>query len=253
LSSRFSSRNNLKKEEIFFLIVMLSCKTRAGRVYYSLNFAVLRLQQFKKTDMQKEHLIMNKKTLALCCLLSLSACLPGAALTKQVDGWTAAGGWGTGVSTLDFAQTLDRKLVFVLSSDSQVHIYSADGGPAGTVTVGNRAAALAIEPRGKMLYIADQSGACTAVGISFEGGFFSSSVRKTWQLDGTPVDITLANNRLFVLEADSIVHIYSDEGARLGLIPAAPGTVAIDIAPPRGGLLRLVNQDGTCTAVSVLF
>lgn len=199
---------------------------------------------------------MNK-TLALCCLLLLPGCVAakspadgGPALL--LDSWSVAGSWNTGVEALDFAQTLDRKLVFALGRDSRVRIYSADGGPLGTVPAGNQAVALAIEPRGRMLYVADQSGACTAVSISFDRGVLTWSVRKTWKTDGTPVDIALSGSRVFVLGADSSVHVYSPEGARLGVIPVAPGTVAIDLAP-QGGLLHLANQDGTCTALFVSF
>jgi hypothetical protein len=82
------------------------------------------------------------------------------------------------------------------------------------------------------------------------------SVKKTWKIKATPVDFAMSfdKKKVFVLEKDNKVHIYSNSynGNRLGTVPVAPNTVAIDIAP-RGGMLYLVGGDKTYTAIKILF
>ncbi|MCI5124320.1 MAG: disulfide bond formation protein DsbA [Candidatus Electrothrix sp. AR5] len=72
------------------------------------------------------------------------------------------------VTPVDFAQSLDNKLVFVLGDDSKVHIYSsADGAELGSVPVAKETVAIDIAPRGEMLFLVDSNKKYTALDISF--------------------------------------------------------------------------------------
>ena len=103
-----------------------------------------------------------KKTLTLCALLLLSSShvlTQNAAaqstttlLTSQLATWQLT------VKPLDFAQSLDNKLVFVLGDDSKVHIYSTgDGTELGSVPVAKETIALDIAPRGEILFLVDSN------------------------------------------------------------------------------------------------
>jgi len=80
-------------------------------------------------------------------------------------------------------------------------------------------------------------------------------VKQQWKLDTKPLDFvhTLDNQKVYVLGADSQVHIFTARGVQLGTIPVDKGVTAIDIAP-RGELLYLVNKaDQTFTSIAVDF
>ncbi len=79
------------------------------------------------------------------------------------------------------------------------------------------------------------------------------SLKQTWSLQTEPLDFvqSLDNKKVFVLGADSKVHIFTPQGTEIGAIPVDKGTTAIDIAP-RGETLYLINKKGkTYTALDV--
>lgn len=113
-----------------------------------------------------------KKTLTLGALLLLSSSqvlaqnAPAKSTTTLLTSPLAT--WQMTVKPVDFAQSLDNKLVFVLGDDSKVHIYStADGTELGSVPVTKETIALDIAPRGEMLFLVDTNKKYTALDISF--------------------------------------------------------------------------------------
>jgi DNA-binding beta-propeller fold protein YncE len=71
------------------------------------------------------------------------------------------------------------------------------------------------------------------------------SVKQTWKLTTEPLDFvqSLDNKKVFVLGADSKVHIFTPQGAEIGSIPVNKDVTAIDIAP-RGEMLYLISKTG---------
>ncbi|RWX50013.1 Protein-disulfide isomerase [Candidatus Electrothrix marina] len=113
-----------------------------------------------------------KKTLTLCSLLLLSSSQVLAEDAPAKSGTTLITSplstWQMNVTPVDFAQSLDNKLVFVLGNDSKVHIYSsADGVEQGSVPVAKETVAIDIAPRGEMLFLVDSNKNYTALDISF--------------------------------------------------------------------------------------
>jgi len=113
-----------------------------------------------------------KKTLAICILLLLSSNQVLAENTSTPSGTTLITSplttWQMNVKPLDFAQSLDNKLVFVLGDDSKVHIYTAaDGTELGSVPVARETVAIDIAPRGETLFLVDGNKKYTALDISF--------------------------------------------------------------------------------------
>jgi predicted DsbA family dithiol-disulfide isomerase len=113
-----------------------------------------------------------KKTLTLCTLLLLSSSqvLAQDAPTKSSTTLITSplSTWQMTVTPVDFAQSLDNKLVFVLGKDSKVHIYSsADGAELGSVPVAKETIGIDIAPRGEMLFLVDSNKKYTALDISF--------------------------------------------------------------------------------------
>ena len=113
-----------------------------------------------------------KKTLTLCALLLLSSSQVLAEDATAKSGTTLVtsqvAAWQLNVKPLDFAQSLDNSLVFVLGDDSKVHIYSAaDGTEKGTVPVAKETIGIDIAPRGEMLFVVDSNKNYTALDISF--------------------------------------------------------------------------------------
>ncbi|CAK8718607.1 YncE family protein [Candidatus Electrothrix aarhusensis] len=113
-----------------------------------------------------------KKTLTLCTLLLLSSSqvlaqdAPAKSSTTLITSPLST--WQMTVTPVDFAQSLDNKLVFVLGKDSKVHIYSsADGAELGSVPVAKETIAIDIAPRGEMLFLVDSNKKYTALDISF--------------------------------------------------------------------------------------
>ena len=110
---------------------------------------------------------MNK-FIALCLLL-----LPVAAFATPSSGtngrinWSLRTTWKLDVKPLDFAQSLDNRKVFVLGSDAKVHVYSQDGTRLGAIPVARDVSAIAIAPRGEILYLVnDKENTYTALDVS---------------------------------------------------------------------------------------
>ncbi len=78
-----------------------------------------------------------KKSLVLCGLLllpaQLQAATPPAKNTGDLD-WSIQKTWKLSTKPLDFAQSLDNKMVYVLGEDSKVHIYAVDGKKMGIIS-----------------------------------------------------------------------------------------------------------------------
>lgn len=87
-----------------------------------------------------------------------------------------------------------------------------------------------------------------------DGGTLAWSPAAEWKTDVKPVDIaqSLDGRLVYVLAADSQVHIYSADGKKLGAVPADSGTVAIDIAP-MGERLYLMDGSGGYKALDITF
>lgn len=113
-----------------------------------------------------------KKTLAIFILLLLSSNQVLAENTSTTSSTTLITSplttWHMNVKPLDFAQSLDNKLVFVLGNDSKVHIYTAfDGTELGSFPVAKETVAIDIAPRGEKLFLVDSNKKYTALDISF--------------------------------------------------------------------------------------
>lgn len=111
-----------------------------------------------------------KKTIALCALLLLPSQIMAAgppAKEASTLKWSAKKTWKLSVKPVDFVQSLDNKLVFVLGEDSEVHIYTVDGVALGTIPVAKETMAIDIAPRGEMLYLINSDKTYTALDISF--------------------------------------------------------------------------------------
>lgn len=81
------------------------------------------------------------------------------------------------------------------------------------------------------------------------------SEKYSWQLGNKAVDFvhSLDNKRVYVLEADSRVHIYTAEGSELGSLPVSKDVTDIDIAP-RGEILYAIDgKTNTFTAYDIGF
>jgi DNA-binding beta-propeller fold protein YncE len=111
-----------------------------------------------------------KKTLLLCSLLLIPvqalANTPPAQDTGALD-WSVQKTWKLSTKPVDFAQTLDNKMVYVLGEDSKVHIYSVGGKEMGAIPVDKSTVAIDIAPRGEMLYLVDGNNTYTSIDISF--------------------------------------------------------------------------------------
>uniref|UniRef100_UPI0040567AC2 thioredoxin domain-containing protein n=1 Tax=Candidatus Electronema sp. TaxID=2698783 RepID=UPI0040567AC2 len=117
-----------------------------------------------------------KKTLALCCLLVLAGQTVSAQPSEPAQqpaakpdalSWTVLQTWKTEAKPLDFVQSLDGRMVFVLGGDSKVHLHAAEGQKLGEIPVEPGTVAIDIAPRGEMLYLMDGNGAYKALDISF--------------------------------------------------------------------------------------
>ena len=86
-------------------------------------------------------------------------------------------------------------------------------------------------------------------------GDLNWSVQATWTIPVKPLDIaqTLDNKKVFILGADSKVHIFTPDGKKMGDLPVDANTTAIDIAP-RGEMLYLINgKSNSYTAIDISF
>lgn len=117
-----------------------------------------------------------KNTLALCCLLLLGGQTVLAQPSEPVQqpaakpdalSWTVLQTWKTEVKPLDFVQSLDGRIVFVLGADSKVHLFAAEGQKLGEIPADPGTVGIDIAPRGELLYLMDSNGAYKALDISF--------------------------------------------------------------------------------------
>ena len=86
-------------------------------------------------------------------------------------------------------------------------------------------------------------------------GDLNWTVQANWSLPAKPLDLvhSLDNKKVFILTADSKVHIFAADGRKLGEMPVEADTVAIDIAP-RGEMLSLINgRTNSFTAMDIGF
>lgn len=112
------------------------------------------------------------KQFILCALLlapiGVQAQGPNETSTDSDLNWTVTTSWNLPVKPLDFSQSLDNKLVFVLGADQKVHIFAADGKKMGEMPVAAGTSAIDIAPRGEFLYlINEETNDYTAIDISF--------------------------------------------------------------------------------------
>ncbi len=87
--------------------------------------------------------------------------------------------WNLEPTPVDFAQSLDNKKVFVLGTDSKVHIYTSKGTKLGDFAVDKDVTAIDIAPRGELIYL-----------ISRQGKVYSAvewSLKQYIDLTGSPV------------------------------------------------------------------
>ena len=114
---------------------------------------------------------MLKKTILAVALL-----LPLAAQAQEVKktnvsgdlNWTVQANWSLPAKPLDLVHSLDNKKVFILTADSKVHIFAADGRKLGEMPVEADTVAIDIAPRGAMLYlITGRTNSFTAMDIGF--------------------------------------------------------------------------------------
>ncbi len=111
-----------------------------------------------------------KKTLLLCGLLLLPAQVLATSPPAQPAGaldWSVARTWKLEAKPLDFVQSLDNKMVFVLGDDAKVRIYSVTGSKMGEIEVAKNTTAIDIAPRGEQLYLVDGDKNYKAITISF--------------------------------------------------------------------------------------
>ena len=81
--------------------------------------------------------------------------------------WKVKKTWNIPAGALAFAQTLDEKRVYVLTEDSKVRIFTAEGKELGAVPVAAGVTAIDIAPRGEMLYLLNtRDNRYTAMNIS---------------------------------------------------------------------------------------
>ena len=114
---------------------------------------------------------MLKKTILAVALL-----LPLAAQAQEVKktnvsgalNWTVQANWSLPAKPLDLVHSLDNKKVFILTADSKVHIFAADGRKLGEMPVEADTVAIDIAPRGEMLYLINgRTNSFTAMDIGF--------------------------------------------------------------------------------------
>ena len=114
---------------------------------------------------------MLKKTILAVALL-----LPLAAQAQEVKktnvsgalNWTVQANWSLPAKPLDLVHSLDNKKVFILTADSKVHIFAADGRKLGEMEVEPDTVAIDIAPRGEMLYLINgRTNSFTAMDIGF--------------------------------------------------------------------------------------
>ncbi len=111
-----------------------------------------------------KHLVIAAHCLLLSATPLIAAQHAGPGNTLN---WNVQQSWKMDAEPLDFVQSLDNKKVFVLGSDSKVHIYTPTGTQLGSIPVDKNTTAIDIAPRGEMLYLVSRTGkSYTAIDIS---------------------------------------------------------------------------------------
>ena len=114
--------------------------------------------------------MLKKTILAVALLLPLSAQAQEVKKTN-VSGalnWTVQANWSLPAKPLDLVHSLDNKKVFILTADSKVYIFAADGRKLGEMPVEADTVAIDIAPRGEMLYLINgRTNSFTAMDIGF--------------------------------------------------------------------------------------
>ncbi|MBM9537755.1 thioredoxin domain-containing protein [Desulfobulbus alkaliphilus] len=112
------------------------------------------------------------KHLLICALLLVPISLQAQGSSENQPendlNWTVLTSWALPTQPLDFTQSLDNKLVFILGADQKVHIFAADGKKLGEMPVDPGTSAIDIAPRGEFLFLVNEkTNVYTAIDISF--------------------------------------------------------------------------------------
>lgn len=114
---------------------------------------------------------MLKKTILVVALLLPLTVHAQENKKNNVSGdvnWSVQANWPLPAKPLSFVHSLDNKKVFVLTEDSKVHIFAADGAKLGELPVEADTVAIDIAPRGEMLYLVNsRTNSFTAIDIGF--------------------------------------------------------------------------------------
>ncbi len=114
-----------------------------------------------------------KKILAAFSILTAALCSPAIGATNIQDSssnleWQVLSQWQLPQSPVDIVHSLDGKYVFVLTSEHNVLVYTADGKLEGTVPVDKGVNAIDIAPRAEMLYLINGvNNSFTTLAVSF--------------------------------------------------------------------------------------
>ncbi|MBM9603030.1 thioredoxin domain-containing protein [Desulfopila inferna] len=114
-----------------------------------------------------------KKILAALSILTAALCSPVIGATNMQDSssnldWQVLNQWQLPQSPVDIVHSLDGKYVFVLTSEHNVLVYTADGKLEGTIPVDKGVNAIDIAPRAEMLYLINgEKNSFTTISVSF--------------------------------------------------------------------------------------
>ena len=102
-----------------------------------------------------------KQCLAACAILMLSFSTSSAFAAADAKGtgkvlWQVEKSWKIPNKPLDIVYALDGKRVFILTDQSKVLIYTAEGALLGNIDVDKGVTAIDIAPRGEKLYLMNQ-------------------------------------------------------------------------------------------------
>lgn len=106
---------------------------------------------------------MKYSRLYACCMVSLFIGSGAHALTVPESGqdnrieWKMQQNWPTSGKTLDMANSLDGKFVFILNDKQQVQVFNNQGQLQGNIPVEEGVSAIDIAPQGETLYLANSA------------------------------------------------------------------------------------------------
>lgn len=80
------------------------------------------------------------------------------------------------------------------------------------------------------------------------------ALQSSWKLNAKPLDLAHSydNKKIFILEDDQKVHVYSTKGRELGYVPVDKGVSAIDISP-KGKIYLIDEQKNTFSSMLLNF